>query len=110
MRGPSGVQFGRGSTGGIINQESKVPQEQPFVKVQAQFGTDLTRRVAADINEPLPDLAPGTAFRANIDVATEGGIAGRPYAANRRYQMRRALHQVRHGLAHTRDAQLLPPD
>ena len=84
LEGPAGVQFGRGSTGGIINQESKVPTAQPFVKVQAQFGTDLTRRVQADINEPLPDLAAGAAVRVNM-VATEGGVAGRPYAANRHY-------------------------
>ncbi|HWB31573.1 MAG TPA: TonB-dependent receptor [Acidobacteriaceae bacterium] len=84
LEGPSGVQFGRGSTGGVINQESKLPQEQPFIAVQTQFGTDATRRLAADINQPLADLASGAAFRANI-VATEGGVAGRPYAANRHY-------------------------
>ncbi len=84
LEGPSGVQFGRGSTGGVINQESKVSAAQPFVNVQAQFGTDLTRRVQADINEPLPDLAEGAAFRMNA-VATEGGVAGRPFAANRHY-------------------------
>jgi catecholate siderophore receptor len=84
LEGPAGVQFGRGSTGGIINQESKVPTAQPFVKVEAEFGTDLTRRIEADINEPLPDLANGTAFRANV-VATEGGVAGRPFAENRHY-------------------------
>jgi catecholate siderophore receptor len=84
LEGPSGVQFGRGSTGGVINQESKIPTAQPFVNVQAQFGTDLTRRLAADINEPMPDVAHGSAFRANV-VATEGGVAGRPFAANRHY-------------------------
>jgi catecholate siderophore receptor len=84
LEGPAGVQFGRGSTGGVINQESKVPAAQPFVNVQTQFGTDLTRRIAADINEPLPDLANGAGFRVNV-VATEGGVAGRPFAANRHY-------------------------
>jgi catecholate siderophore receptor len=84
LEGPAGVQFGRGSTGGVINQESKVPAAQPFVKVEAEFGTDLTRRIEADINEPLPDLASGTAFRANL-VGTEGGVAGRPFAENRHY-------------------------
>jgi catecholate siderophore receptor len=84
LEGPAGVQFGRGSTGGVINQESKVPQAQEFVKVGAVFGTDLTRRVTADINKPLPDVADGTAFRLNV-VATEGGVAGRPYAENRHY-------------------------
>jgi catecholate siderophore receptor len=84
LEGPAGVQFGRGSTGGVINQESKVPQSKPFVHLQTEFGTDLTRRVEADINEPLPDVGPGTAFRLNA-VATEGGVAGRPYAANRHF-------------------------
>jgi catecholate siderophore receptor len=84
LEGPAGVQFGRGSTGGVINQESKVPAAQKFVNVETQFGTDATRRITADINEPLPDVAKGTAFRLNA-VATEGGVAGRPYAENRRF-------------------------
>jgi catecholate siderophore receptor len=84
LEGPAGVQFGRGSTGGVINQESKVPVAQEFVTVSAQFGTDLTRRVTADINQPLPDVAGGAAFRVNA-MANEGGVAGRPFAQNRRY-------------------------
>ena len=84
LEGPAGVQFGRGSTGGVINQESKVPQAQEFVRIGADFGTDLTRRITADINQPVPELGEGTAFRLNA-VATEGGVAGRPYAENRHY-------------------------
>ena len=84
LEGPAGVQFGRGSTGGVINQESKMPATDKFTNVQTQFGTDLTRRISADINEPLPDLASGSAFRLNA-VANEGGVAGRPYAENRRF-------------------------
>jgi catecholate siderophore receptor len=84
LEGPAGVQFGRGSTGGLINQESKFPQADKFVNVETVFGTDQTRRVTADINEPLPDVRGGTAFRMNV-MATEGGVAGRPYAENRRF-------------------------
>jgi catecholate siderophore receptor len=84
LEGPAGIQFGRGSTGGVINQESKTPASDPFVNVQTQFGTDLTRRITADINHPLPELAAGSAFRLNA-MATEGGVAGRPYAENRRF-------------------------
>jgi catecholate siderophore receptor len=84
LEGPAGVQFGRGSTGGVINQESKVPASDKFVQIQTQFGTDLTRRITADVNEPLPELAAGSAFRMNAMV-TEGGVAGRPYAENRRF-------------------------
>src|SRR5580704_4664889 len=84
LEGPAGVEFGRGSTGGVINQESKVPAADRFVHVGAAFGTDATRRITADINEPLGDAAGGTAFRLNA-VGTEGGVAGRPYAENRRW-------------------------
>ncbi len=84
LQGPAGVQFGRGSTGGVINQASKVPTAEKFVNVQTQFGTDATRRITADINEPLPDVAKGTAFRLNA-MAMQGGVAGRPYAENARF-------------------------
>ena len=84
LEGPAGIQFGRGSTGGVVNQESKVPQARQFVNVQTQFGTDKTRRITADINEPVADTLGGTAFRANL-MAQEGGVAGRDYAEIRRF-------------------------
>jgi catecholate siderophore receptor len=84
LEGPSGVQFGRGSTGGVVNQESKVPTLQPMLNVQTQFGTDLTRRIAADIDRPLPDLAAGSAFRLNV-MATEASVAERDQAEIRRF-------------------------
>jgi catecholate siderophore receptor len=90
LEGPAGVQFGRGSTGGVINQESKVPAADKFVHIDTQFGTDLTRRITADVNEPLPDVAGGAAFRLNA-MATEGGVAGRPYAENRRFGLAPSL-------------------
>ena len=64
--------------------DATTTQPAVFVNVQAQFGTDLTRRVTADINQPLPDLANGAAIRVNAMV-NEGGVAGRPFAQNRRY-------------------------
>ncbi|MEI9978772.1 MAG: TonB-dependent receptor [Edaphobacter sp.] len=84
MEGPAGVQFGRGATGGVVNQESKVPASKEFANVQTQFGTDLTRRITADINEPMPEIAGGTAVRANL-MAQESGVAGRPFAELRRF-------------------------
>jgi catecholate siderophore receptor len=84
LEGPSGVQFGRGSTGGVINQESKVPQARPFLNVQTLLGTDLTRRIAADINQPFPDFAGGSAIRLN-GMGDEAGVAERDYAEVRRY-------------------------
>ncbi|HLH36209.1 MAG TPA: TonB-dependent siderophore receptor [Alloacidobacterium sp.] len=84
LEGPAGIQFGRGSTGGVVNQESKVPGSEKFVNVQTQFGTDLTRRLTADLNSPLEDVLGGTAFRANF-MAEEAGVAGRDAAEVRRF-------------------------
>ncbi len=84
LEGPAGIQFGRGSTGGVINQESKVPQLEKFEDVQMQFGTDLTRRFTADIDSPLADKFGGAAFRANF-MAEEAGVAGRDAAEIRRF-------------------------
>lgn len=84
LEGPAAIQFGRGSTGGVINQESKLPGIQPFVKVQAQFGTDLTRRVAADIDQYLPGFAHGTSFRLNV-VGHDSQVSERDYAEQRRF-------------------------
>src|SRR5580698_2513565 len=72
LEGPAGVQFGRGSTGGVINQVSKTPATDKFTNIQTQFGTDLTRRVTVDVNEPIADFAGGSVMRVSA-VATESG-------------------------------------
>jgi len=84
LEGPAGVQFGRGSTGGVINQESKQPQLHPFINLDGAFGTDLTRRFTADINQPLADFAHGSAIRLNI-MAHESNVAERDVVENRRF-------------------------
>lgn len=84
LEGPAGVQFGRGSTGGVVNQESKAPTLRPFINVEGNFGTDITRRFTADINEPLPDFAHGSAFRLNI-MAHDSNVAERDVTENRRF-------------------------
>lgn len=84
LEGPAGIQFGRGSTGGVINQESKVPEADEFVHVETQFGTDLTRRLTLDANTPLSPEMGGTAFRVNL-MGQEGGVAGRDGAEIRRF-------------------------
>jgi catecholate siderophore receptor len=83
LEGPSGVTFGRGSTGGVINQESKMPVDHPFVVMDGDFGTDLTRRFTADINQPLEHLGPGAAFRLNL-MGNESNVAERDVTENRR--------------------------
>jgi catecholate siderophore receptor len=84
LEGPAGVEFGRGSTGGVVNQESKQPELRKFVHANAQFGTDQMRRVSADINQPLDGLGNGAAFRLNV-VGSQNMVAGRNIAETRRF-------------------------
>jgi catecholate siderophore receptor len=84
LQGPSSVTFGRGSTGGVLNQASKMPSLNRFISGGIDFGTDLTRRVTADINTPTRALGSGAAFRLNI-MGNEGHVAGRDIAENRRF-------------------------
>ncbi len=84
LEGPAGVQFGRGSTGGVVNQESKVPTVRQFARVDTLFGTDGTKRITADLNSRELDVAGGTAFRLNL-VGQESGVAGRPFTEIRRF-------------------------
>lgn len=84
LEGPAGVQFGRGSTGGVINQESKTAELHPFMNFNGDLGTDRTRRFTGDINEPLPHMADGAAFRLNFMV-NDSGVAQRDVTTNRRF-------------------------
>lgn len=84
LEGPSSVTFGRGSTGGVVNQASKTPGLMGFVSANVDFGTDLTRRVTLDIDKPLPQLGSHAAFRLNL-MGDMNDVAGRDIAENRRF-------------------------
>ena len=84
LQGPSSVTFGRGSTGGVVNQATKAPGLTRFISGEVDFGTDLTRRAALDLNLPVPRLGKGAAFRLNL-MGDEGNVAGRDVAENRRF-------------------------
>lgn len=84
LKGPSSITFGRGSTGGVINQVSKMPGLTPRVEGAVGFGTDRTRRATADIQEPLRDLGPSASLRLNLMV-NDSHVADRDIAANRRF-------------------------
>ena len=84
LQGPAGVEFGRGSTGGVVNQETKEPRLQPFISGNAQFGTDQMRRISADINQPLTEISKSAALRINL-VATQSKVAERNIAETRRF-------------------------
>jgi catecholate siderophore receptor len=84
LQGPSSVVFGRGSTGGVVNQATKTPGLTRSISGDLDLGTDLTRRLALDVNRPLPSLGKGAAFRINL-MADEDNVAGRDVAENRRF-------------------------
>lgn len=85
LKGPSSILFGRGSTGGVINQESKTPGMEAFNRGSVQFGTDGGKRGTLDIDQPLPDdVAKGAAIRLNV-MATDAFLAGRDVGENRRF-------------------------
>ncbi len=84
LEGPSAITFGRGTTGGVVNNESKAPELTSFIKGNATGGSDLTRRLALDINEPLTKLGTGAAFRLNL-MGNDNNIADRDVVAYRRY-------------------------
>jgi catecholate siderophore receptor len=84
LQGPSSVTFGRGSTGGVVNQQTKSANVTPSISGTLDFGTDLTRRVTLDIDEPIKAFGDGAAFRLNV-MGDEGNVAGRNVAKNRRF-------------------------
>jgi len=60
LKGPSSMLFGRGSTGGVINQSSKKPDLKERGEISVGVGTDDYYRTTLDINQPIADDA---AFR-----------------------------------------------
>ncbi len=57
LKGPSSMLFGRGSTGGVINQVSKQPTLTNKNEVSVTVGTDGYYRATADTNHALSDTS-----------------------------------------------------
>ena len=57
LMGPSSMLFGRGSTGGIINQVSKKPTLKEATEVQVMATTTGLVRTVMDTNQPLSDTS-----------------------------------------------------
>jgi catecholate siderophore receptor len=83
LKGPSSVAFGRGSTGGVVNQVSKQPGLAPITAGSITFGTDGTKRITTDVNRAITAL-PGAAVRLNF-MADESGVADRNADQYRRF-------------------------
>ncbi|HEX4330014.1 MAG TPA: TonB-dependent receptor, partial [Burkholderiales bacterium] len=59
LKGPSSMLFGRGSTGGVINQVAKVPSLKSSNEITSTIGTNREYRVTGDFNKALSDTSAG---------------------------------------------------
>jgi catecholate siderophore receptor len=81
-KGPASTLFGRGSTGGVVNQVSKSPLLSPLYAATFTGGTNSEVRGTADINYVL---APTVALRVDA-MGFTSGVAGRPdFVVNKRW-------------------------
>ncbi len=80
-KGPASTLFGRGSTGGVVNQVSKLPQLNPIYAGTLTGGTNNEFRGTADVNVVL---GPTTALRMDA-MGYSANVAGRPFALNQRW-------------------------
>jgi catecholate siderophore receptor len=63
LKGPSALYFGRGTTGGVINQVSKLPRLESFYGGALSLGNGFLFRATGDVNQRLNET---TAFRVNF--------------------------------------------
>jgi catecholate siderophore receptor len=87
LKGPSSVLFGRGSTGGVINQVSKTAHLGNDNQESLGIGSNGLRRATADVNQEWSDT---TAFRLNL-MGESTGVAGRDAAEYQRYGIAASL-------------------
>ncbi|HEY7166496.1 MAG TPA: TonB-dependent siderophore receptor [Candidatus Binatia bacterium] len=80
IKGPSSTFFGRGSTGGIINQVSKVPLSEALYNGVFSGGSGTYFRGTGDFNQPLWD---SSALRLNF-MAQRADIVERDYVKGAR--------------------------
>jgi catecholate siderophore receptor len=80
-KGPASTLFGRGSTGGVVNQVSKAPQATDFARGTVVAGTNSELRGTADVNYAIN---PETAVRFNA-IGQRAEVADRDFVRNRRW-------------------------
>ena len=84
LLGPSSILFGRGSTGGAINQVTKQPLRERLTSLALNVGSDDTVRATADLSRPVALLGDTGAFRLNA-LAHRGEVAERNGARMERF-------------------------
>jgi catecholate siderophore receptor len=81
LKGPSAILFGRGSTGGVINQVTKAAQLNPIEAATLQFGTNSQIRATGDLDMPI---GPTSAIRVNA-MGERSEVTDRDNVLNRRW-------------------------
>ncbi|MBP2229563.1 catecholate siderophore receptor [Azospirillum agricola] len=85
VKGGSATSAGRGATGGAVNLVTKAPQKEAITAGTVALGTDRTKRITADLNQPLTALGlDNAAIRLNV-MGQTSGIAGRDVVENNRW-------------------------
>lgn len=80
-KGPASTFIGRGSSGGSVNLVTKTPRLRRFTEAEVTLGTDQTRRLTADLNQPLGASA---ALRLNV-LAHDAEVEDRDEVENQRW-------------------------
>ena len=73
LKGPSSTMFGRGSTGGLVNEVSKTPLRLPLYEGQLTVGAPEFVRTTVDVNQPFSSSG---ALRVNL-MFQDNDVAGR---------------------------------
>jgi catecholate siderophore receptor len=94
-KGPASTLFGRGSTGGVVNQVTKMPELFPIDDASVTGGTNAEIRGTVDVNYVLGDTS---AMRLNL-MGQRNNIEDRPFARNQRWG---AAPSFAYGLGTTR--------
>ena len=87
VKGPASSYGGRGTTGGTVSFVTKAPQKAGFEVFEATLGTDNTKRITADINQPL-----GQTVQVRLNgVFHDADVAGRDEVWTQRWGVAAAI-------------------
>jgi catecholate siderophore receptor len=90
LEGPDSILFGRGSTGGVVEQDSKTPSLDAFTSATISAGTNDLGRATVDIDMPIDGLGTPAAARVNL-MADTNGVAERDVVEFNRYGLAPSL-------------------
>jgi catecholate siderophore receptor len=74
LKGPSGMTFGRGGAGGVINRVTKRPLDTPRTQADISIGSYDAKRATADISGRMGDSAGSAGYRVNAVVEDSGSF------------------------------------